>query len=169
MLFLPVVSLPVLSTPSSQAVFWKTTLLWENRQEPPLETWACHWLYFLPQSLLFLLEASQGRGYLTTYMSCDLWHRDLVLAILVVASAIMLALSYMQRSPSRLTNILNDNLSQLISSHFLDNRSNSSGCDQLPFRVEFFSIMARIQSFFSGANDELNKCICLPMPTSYIK
>lgn len=74
-----------------------------------------------------------------------------------------------QVSTSRLTNILNDNLLQFISSHFLDNRSSSSGCDQLPSLVEFSSVLARIQSFFSGANDALNECICLPVPTSYIK
>lgn len=104
-------------------------------------------------------------------MSCELWHRDPVLATLAEVSVIVLCVAYpyMQMPPSGPTNILNGNLSQLTSSHFLDNRSNSSGCDQFPFLVEFSSILARIQSLFSGANDALNECICLLTPTSYIK
>jgi len=73
---------------------------------------------FLPQPLPFLLEASQGREYLTAYVSCDLCHRDTVLAILVAASAITLVLPRMQMSPRGLTNILNENLQQLTSSYF---------------------------------------------------
>lgn len=58
----------------------------------------------------------------------------------------------MQMSPKSLTNILSENLSTLTCSHFLNNRSNSTGCDQFSFLV-LVPILARIQSFVSGTND----------------